>query len=51
MLVEVNNHLVEGLVDTKASMSTMATRVVCELGLMHLITESKSYKTTSGVVT
>jgi len=32
MLVEVNNHLVEGLVDTRASMSTMATRVVCELG-------------------
>jgi hypothetical protein len=31
-------------------MSTMATRVVCELGIMHLVTESKSYKTTSGVV-
>jgi hypothetical protein len=32
-------------------MSVMATIVVKELGIMHLVTRSKTYKTTSGVVT
>jgi len=49
--VEVNNYLVEGLVDTGASMSVMATVVVRELGLMHLVSGSETYKTASGVVT
>jgi len=49
--VEVNNYLVEGLVDTGASMSVMVAAVVRELGLMHLVSGSKTYKTTSGVVT
>jgi len=49
--VEVNNYLVEGLVDTRASMSVMAAVVVRELGLMHLVSRSKTYKTTSGAVT
>jgi len=51
MLVEVNNYLVEGLVDTRASMSVMAAAVVRELGLMHLVSRSETYKTTSGAVT
>ncbi len=49
--VEVNGHLVEGLVDTGASMSVMAAAVVRELGLMHLVTGSETYKTASGAVT
>jgi len=49
--VEVNSYLVEGLVDTRASMSVMAAAVVRELGLMHLVSGSETYKTASGVVT
>jgi len=49
--VEVNGYLVEGLVDTGASMSVMAAAVVRELGLMHLVSGSETYKTASGVVT
>ncbi len=51
LLVEINNYVVEGLVDTGTSMSVMATAVVRELGIMHLVTGSETYKTTSGVVT
>ncbi len=39
--VEVNNYLVEGLVDTGASMSVMAAAVVRKLGLMHLVLDLK----------
>jgi len=49
--VEVNSCLVEGLVDTGASMSVMAAAVVRELGLMHLVSGSETYKTASGAVT
>ncbi|CAK9865817.1 unnamed protein product [Sphagnum jensenii] len=48
--VEVNNYIVEGLLDTGASMTVMAAAVVRELGMMHLITGSESYKTASGVI-
>ncbi len=51
LLVEVNNYIVEGLVDTGASMTVMATAVVRELGMIHLITGSESYKTASSVIT
>jgi predicted aspartyl protease len=51
LLMEVNNYLVEGLVDTRASMSVMAATVIRELGLMHMVSGSKTYKTASGVVT
>jgi predicted aspartyl protease len=51
LLVEINNYLIEGLVDTGASMSVMAAAVVRELGLMHLVSGSETYKTTSGAVT
>jgi predicted aspartyl protease len=51
LLVEVNNYIIEGLVDTGASMTVMAAAVVRELGMIHLITGSESYKTASGVIT
>jgi hypothetical protein len=51
LMVEVNNCLVEGLVDTGVSMSIMAVSVVRELGLMHLVFGSETYKTASGAVT
>jgi hypothetical protein len=51
LLVEINNYIVEGLVDTGASMSVMAAAVVRELGMMHLVTGSETYKTASGVIT
>ncbi len=49
--VEINIYVVEGFVDTGASMSVMAAVVVRELGMMHLIVRSKTYKTASRVVT
>ncbi len=49
--VEINHFLIEGLVDTGASMSVMAASVVQELGLMYLVSGSETYKTTSGTVT
>jgi predicted aspartyl protease len=42
--------VVEGLVDTGASMSVMAAVVIRELGMMHLIVRSETYKTASGIV-
>jgi len=51
LLVEISNYVVEGLVDTRASMSIMATTVVRELGMMHLVTRTKTYKIASGVIT
>ncbi len=49
--VEINNCLIEGLVDTGASMSVMAAAIVRELGLMHMVSGSETYKTALGVVT
>jgi hypothetical protein len=49
--VEINSCLIEGLVDTGASMSVMAVAVVRELGLMHLVFGSETYKTASGALT
>ncbi len=51
LLVEINGYLIEGLVDIGALMSIMAAAVVRELGMMHLVSGSKTYKTTSGFVT
>jgi hypothetical protein len=48
--VEVNNYLVEGLVNIGTSMSVMAAVVVRELGLMHLVSGSETYKITSRIV-
>jgi hypothetical protein len=49
--VEINRYMVEGLVDTGASMFVMAAVIVRELGMMHLIAGSKTYKTASRIVT
>ncbi len=51
LLVEINNYVVEGLVDIGASTSVMAAIVVRELGIMHLVIGSETYKIASGVVT
>ncbi len=51
MLLIINNNLVEGLVDIRASMSIMSTIVVRELRIMHLVTSTESYKIVSKVVT
>ncbi len=51
LLVEISDCIIEGLVDTGASMSVLAAAVVRELGVMHLVTGNESYKTASGVVT
>jgi predicted aspartyl protease len=37
LLVEINNYVVEGLVDTGASVSVMAVAVIRKLGIMHLV--------------
>jgi hypothetical protein len=50
LLVEINNHLVEGLLDIGASMSIMLAGVVRELSIMHLVSRLDSYKTALGVV-
>jgi hypothetical protein len=49
--VEINRYVVEGLVDTGASMSVIATAVVREMGMMHLVVGFETYKTASGVIT
>jgi predicted aspartyl protease len=51
LLVKINSYLVEGLVDTGAFMPVMTATVVRELGLMHLVSGSETYKTALGVVT
>jgi len=49
--VEMNGYVVEGLVDTGASMLVLAAAVVREMGMMNLVTGFENYKTASGVVT
>ncbi len=51
LLVEIINYVVEGLVDTGASMSVMATSILRELGIIHIVIGSETNKITSGVVT
>jgi len=51
LAIEINQATIEGLVDTGAFMSVMATNVVRELGIMHLVASHKTYKTTSSIVT
>jgi predicted aspartyl protease len=48
--IEINSYLIEGLVDIGASMFVMAVAVVRELGMMHLVFGSETYKTASGIV-
>jgi hypothetical protein len=49
--VEISNYVVEGLVDTGASMFVLAAIVVRKLGIMHLVIGNESYKTALGVIT
>jgi hypothetical protein len=35
LLVEMNNHIIEGLVDSGASMSIIIVSMLRELGIMH----------------
>ncbi|CAM6020257.1 unnamed protein product [Sphagnum balticum] len=44
--VEINNGMIEGLVDIGTSMSVMATNVVREFGVMHLVSRHATYKWT-----
>jgi hypothetical protein len=47
----VQNGLIEGLVDTSASMSVMVAAIVRELGIMHLVFENETYRTTFSIIT
>jgi hypothetical protein len=51
LMVGINNYIVEGFVDIKASMFMLVVVVVRELRIMHLVMGSKSYKIASSVVT
>jgi hypothetical protein len=51
LLVELSNNLLEGLLDIGAFMSIISVVVVHELGIIHLVSGVKIYKTTFGVVT
>lgn len=50
VLVKINNHTVEGLVDLGASMTILVVNVVRELGTMHLVVGLESYKIVSSVL-
>jgi len=50
LLVEINNYVIKGLVDTGTSMSIMVTTIVRKLGIMHLVIGFETYKTTLGVI-
>jgi hypothetical protein len=49
--VEISNNLIEGLVNIGASMSIIIVAIIQELGIMHPVCSSKSYKIASSVVT
>jgi len=49
--VEINQAMIEGLVNTRASMLIMVANVVRELGIMHLVASHETYKMASSIVT
>ncbi len=51
LVVEINQVMIEGLVDTGGFMLVMAISVVRELGIMHLVVGHETYKTTSSIIT
>jgi predicted aspartyl protease len=51
LLVEINNYVVKGAVNTGTSMYVIIVAVVKKLGIMHLVTEFETYKIVSKVVT
>jgi hypothetical protein len=50
-VVEINLTLIEGLVDTNASMSIMVANVVREFDIMYLVLGHEVYKITSRTIT
>jgi predicted aspartyl protease len=50
-VVEINRALIEGLVDTDVSILVMATSVVRELDIMHLVSSHETYKIASRTIT
>ncbi len=51
LLVEINNYVMESLVDTTTTMFVLATTMVRELGIMHLVDGYEFYKIALCVVT
>jgi hypothetical protein len=51
LTMEVQNGLIEGLVDTDASMFVMVARIVRELEIVHLVSNNENYKMASNIVT
>jgi hypothetical protein len=51
IFIEIGEHQVDGLVDGRASRSVVSTRTIRELGFMHLVVVSKSYKNALGIIT
>ncbi len=51
LVVEINRALIEGLVDTDVSILVMATSVVRELDIMHLVSSHETYKIASRTIT
>jgi len=51
LAVEMNQTLIEGLVDIRASMLFMGASVIWELGIMCLIVGHETYNIASGIVT
>ncbi len=49
--MEMNDHIIIKLVYIRVSMLGIVASVVRKLGIMHLVIKSKSYETTSQVVT
>ncbi len=43
--------MIEGLEDTGASMSIMATNIVKKFGIMHIVAGHETYMTTYNIVT
>ncbi len=50
LLVDINNHIVEGLVDIGASMFIIVASAVKESWIMHLMIGFESYKTIFGMI-
>jgi predicted aspartyl protease len=51
LVVEINQALLKGLVDTRAIMLVMVASVAKKLGIMHLVSMHETYKITSSIIT
>ncbi len=51
LVVEINQALIESLLDTRVSISVMASIIVRELSIMHLVVGHETYMRTSSIVT